>query len=469
MQKKYKNLGGLKLKTRKKLSLALMVLICILIIFVGFVGIYRKDLNTYSNIIPNYKLASDLKGATILELKVSDEKNTVYHDKDGNKVDESKITDENEKDYTKEEVDVNSKESLTEENYKKSLEIFKERLKFLQVDQYSMDLDSKSGKIVLTFEDDYPEDVESILPMEGKLEIIDSNTSDVILDYANVKSAEANYAQTEDGYTVYMDLKLTEDGIEKIKDIDKYKTDETQGEESEENKDTANKLKVKFDSEEIEEVSFDDISLNKNILRITILKNSNNTSSVNSKMNLLTVVSKLFNIGKTPVVYAIDAEEFVKTTIETKCVYGLVLFAVSIIVLIGIYFVIKYKFSGVLAIIGMATNVSLITILARITNITISLNSFAAVMGLIVLNTYLVSNILKEGQNTERTFSQNIKTAYIKSIDLIIISLIIFAVFAFNSMTVISSMGLLLFWGWLVVMLGNLLLTVPMLKMGGKK
>ena len=199
MQKKYKNLGGLKLKTRKKLSLALMVLICILIIFVGFVGIYRKDLNTYSNIIPNYKLASDLKGATILELKVSDEKNTVYHDKDGNKVDESKITDENEKDYTKEEVDVNSKESLTEENYKKSLEIFKERLKFLQVDQYSMDLDSKSGKIVLTFEDDYPEDVESILPMEGKLEIIDSNKSDVIIDNANVKSAKANYDQTEDG------------------------------------------------------------------------------------------------------------------------------------------------------------------------------------------------------------------------------------------------------------------------------
>ena len=68
-----------------------------------------------------------------------------------------------------------------------------------------------------------------------------------------------------------------------------------------------------------------------------------------------------------------------------------------------------------------------------------------------------------------KSFGQNIKSAYLKSIDLIVISLILFAVFAFNSMTIISSMGLLLFWGWLVVMLGNLLLTVPMLKMGGKK
>ena len=61
------------------------------------------------------------------------------------------------------------------------------------------------------------------------------------------------------------------------------------------------------------------------------------------------------------------------------------------------------------------------------------------------------------------------KEAYLKSIDVLIISLIIFAVFAFSKMTVISTMGLLLFWGWLVVVLGNLLLTVPILKIGGKE
>lgn len=460
------------MKTRKKLSLVLMLLICLLIIFAGFVGIYRKDINKYSNVIPNYKLASDLKGSTVLELKVSEEKNTVYYDKDGNKVDDSKITDENEKDYTKEEIDVNIKDNLTEENYKKTLKIFKERLKFLQVDQYSIDLDNQTGKMVLNFEDDYPEDVINILPMEGKLEIIDSNTSDVILDYTNIKSAEANYAQTDDGYTVYIDLKLTDDGIEKIKDIDKYKVTETekQGEENNENNEaTSNKLKIKFDSEEIAEVSFDDILLNNNIFRITVLKNSTDTSSVNNKMNILTVVSKLTNIGKTPVIYTINAEKYEKTAINENDIYSLIICSVVIIAIIGIYLIIKFKINGLLTVVAIISNISLITILARITNITISLNSFAAVIGLIVLNTYLVTNILKEIQNKEKTFGQNIKSAYLKSIDLIVISLVIFAVFAFNSMAVISSMGLLLFWGWLVVMLGNLLLTVPMLKMGGKK
>ena len=52
---------------------------------------------------------------------------------------------------------------------------------------------------------------------------------------------------------------------------------------------------------------------------------------------------------------------------------------------------------------------------------------------------------------------------------MIIISLIIFAVFAFNSAATLSAMGLLLFWGWLVVTFGNLLLTVPTLKIGGKE
>ena len=459
----------MKLKTRKRLSLVLMILICVLIILVGFVGIYKKDANKYSNIIPNYNLASDLKGATILELKVSDSKNTVYYDKDGKKVDESTVTEENEKDYTKEETDVNSQEVLTKENYKKTLKIFKERLKFLQVDQYNMDLDSKTGKIVLTFDDDYPDDIQNILPMEGKLELVDSNTSDTILDYKDVKSAKADYIQTEDGYTVYLDLKLTDDGIAKMNDIDKYKTTETKKEDSEETTTTTNKFKIEFDKEEVEEVSYNDIKLEKNTLKITILDKSTNTTTINSKMNILSVVAKLVDIGKTPVVYTIDAEEYAKTTIDTKVIYGFVICAVVIIVLIGIYFIIKYKFKGLLAVIGMAANVSLITLLARVTNITISLDSFAAVIGLIILNTYLVSNILKETQNKEKTFGQNVKTAYLKSIDLIVITLVIFAVFAFNSMTVISSMGLLLFWGWTVIMLGNLLLTVPMLKIGGKE
>ena len=105
----------------------------------------------------------------------------------------------------------------------------------------------------------------------------------------------------------------------------------------------------------------------------------------------------------------------------------------------------------------------------RLTNIQISLNGFAGISGLILLNTILLNNILKCVKEKDKTFSENIKNAYLKTIDAFVIMLIIFVVFAFSSMTVINSMGLLVFWGWLIVVLGNLILTVPMLSIVNKK
>ena len=93
------------MKNSKKLKLTLMILVCVLIILVGFLGIYSKKGNSYKNILPKYELASDLTGSTILEFEVDDSTNTKYYDKDGKEVDSSKVTEKNEKDYKKEDSD----------------------------------------------------------------------------------------------------------------------------------------------------------------------------------------------------------------------------------------------------------------------------------------------------------------------------------------------------------------------------
>ena len=146
---------------------------------------------------------------------------TIYLDKDEKEVDSNTVTEKNEKDYTKKEVLVNEKEDLNADNYKNVVKIMEKRLEFLQADQYRLDLDEKTGKIVLTFEDEYPDDIQSILPMEGRLEFVDSNTKDVILSYNDFNSAEATYAALEDGsYVTYINLKLKDSGIEKLNNID---------------------------------------------------------------------------------------------------------------------------------------------------------------------------------------------------------------------------------------------------------
>ncbi len=97
------------------------------------------------------------------------------------------------------------------------------------------------------------------------------------------------------------------------------------------------------------------------------------------------------------------------------------------------------------------------------------MNSIAGIVGLIIINTYLINNILKELENKDKTFGENIKKAYFNTINVLIISLFIFGVFAFNKMAVISAMGLLMFWGWIIVVLGNLLFTAPMLAIRTKE
>ena len=139
------------MKTRKRLKLTLMILICILISLVGFIGIYTKETNRYSNILPSYQLASDLKGATILELEVDDTTETVYYDSEGNEVESTEVTDENKDEYTSEDVKVNPEDVLTEENYEKTVKILKDRLEFLQaevqmVPSTYIKLDEKDGE-----------------------------------------------------------------------------------------------------------------------------------------------------------------------------------------------------------------------------------------------------------------------------------------------------------------------------------
>ncbi len=447
------------MKNSKKLKLILNILICILIILIGIVGIYTKFSNMYKNIFPhNYTLGSDINGATVIQFTPDETKETIYYDKDGNEVDASEVTDKNKENYKSEEIYVNPSKNLNENNYNISLKIMEERLKLIDADQYKLDLDETTGIITLTVEDDYLEDIESILPMEGNLQLIDEKTEEVIIDYDDFKSAEASYASLTTKVLTYINIKLNDVGIEKINDIDKYKNVTSEdGEEVEESK-----IIVQFDSDTIAEVSYDDILLTGKKLRITTSSNLTSDSDINSQINLDTIASKLATIGKMPVIYNITAEEFVENDLGEMVNYivGCLIIACLVASLILIC---KYNLKGILAVIGFATNVSIFLSIIRLAEVQISLNCFAGMLGLIVLNFILMDNILKYITNKEKVFLDNIKGAYLKTLDVIAIMLIILVVFAFSSMTVISTMGLLLFWGWLVTLLGTLIFTVPML------
>lgn len=454
------------MKNSKKLKLILQILICVLIILIGIVGVYTKSSNMYKNVFPhNYTLGSDINGTTVIEFSPDDSNETIYYDKDGNEVDSSTITEENEKDYEKKEIPVNAEENLNVSNYEKSLEIMKKRLELLNADQYEISVDEETGIISLNVEDDYLGDIESILPMEGRLYLIDSKTEDVILDYTDFKSAESTYASLTLEYRTYINLKLNDSGLEKVNNVDKYKIIESteEGKEAEESS-----IIVMFDEDKVAEVSYDDILLNGKTLRITTGKGLTDDSDINSQINMDIMSSKLATIGKLPVIYNVTAEEFVKNDLGNAINY-IVIALIAICIVVSLILIFKHKLKGLLGVLGFFTNISIFLMIIRLTKIQISLNGFAGMIGLIILNAILIDNILKCIKNKDKVFWDNVKAAYLKTLDAIAIMLIIFVVLALSSMTVINTAGLLLFWGWLVTVFGTLIFTVPMLSIGTDK
>lgn len=448
------------MNTNKKLKLLLIVLICILVILIGFFGIYKREGNAYKNLVPDFLLSSDLKGSTTLELEVDKSTNKEYYDKDGNKVDSSTVTDENKDEYTEKEVQVNDEEQLNQKNYEKVVKIIEKRLKFLSTDQYRIDLDKTSGKIIITFEDEYADDIKSIVPLEGNLELIDETTEDVVLNYADFKSAEATYASLDEGYTIYLNLKLNDNGIEKIKNIDKYKNNKETTEEGKES--TESKLKVMFDTDQVASVSYDDILLTGSTLRITTGSNVTNTSTLQSQMNMNTVVAKLASIGKMPVVYKVSAEEFIASSQNIYyVVYGIYAF-IAICVICAIIFILKYKINAMFMLLSFIANIAATALIIKLTKVSISINILPAITAFFILNIVLIKNILQNIKE-ENNISKAFKNGFLKTLDLFAITLIIFIVFAFTNMAVLNSLGLLLFWGWLNTIISNFIFALPML------
>ena len=70
----------------RKLKITLTILLIILLSIISFAGLYVQKGKNMENILPEYKLGMDLKGYRAITIMVSDEKETIYYDKEGKEV-----------------------------------------------------------------------------------------------------------------------------------------------------------------------------------------------------------------------------------------------------------------------------------------------------------------------------------------------------------------------------------------------
>lgn len=429
-----------------------IILLIILVSMIGFFGIYKQNKNQMSNIIKDYSYAMNLKGARTIKLKVNTEV---------------------------------SDESKNEENYNKSKEIIEKRLKSLKVQEYNINLNTKTGEIIVEIPEDSNTDTKvSNLNTIGKFEIIDSNTKEVLLDNSNIKSSNVLYNNATSGTTVYLEIAFDKDGKNKLEEISKTYVDseennttseennatseentaeENTAEETKTEDSTKKQITMKIDDEEIMTTSFDEpITTGK--MQLSIGKATTDSNTLQGYISQAQNIATVLDNGNLPVQYDIEKNQYILSDITEQQVLYVVI-TIAIIAVIGIIFlIIKHKVNGLLAGISYIGLTALYLLLIRYTNVIISIESIFGVTIVMILNYIFIFKLLENIKKISKEKAENIVNkaiieTYKRFFSRVIPICIIAIVFCFVKWIPMSSFGMILFWGLVIIAIYNILIT----------
>jgi preprotein translocase subunit SecD len=449
----------------KKIKILTITLLIILITMIAFFGIYGQVQNRMENKVKDYSYAMDINGSRVVRLKVNTNTKEVIKDKDGNVV-ESATDEEIEKNgYQKEEVPVNSQENLNQNNYKNARDIIEKRLKKLNVENYIVKLNEETGDIVIEIsEDDNTDSVLSDIDTVGKFEIIDSETKEVLLNNDDIKLSNVVYYPSTSGTSVYLNIEFDKDGAKKLEDIsNKYvkteenNADENSNEQNEEQTSQEKKITMKIDDQEIMSTSFDE-PIKNGTIQLTVGSASTDKTTIKEYAQKATTMATLLDTGKLPISYTTDENKYVLSDITSNTLLTIKIVIAACITIALIILIVKYKSKGFLGAISYVGLVSILLLTIRYANVTLSIEGIYAVVLTLILNYILTIKLLS---NRNKTIGQ----FFIEIIPVCILSI----VFCFIKWIPISSFGMVMFWGLVIMAIYNIIVTKNMLKLSENK
>ena len=471
----------------RKLKLITEILAIIVICLISFVGIYAKNANRMENQVKDYDLSKDLKGYRELVFKVSDA--TEVLDSNGKVVgntDEYGDSSIETNSYKKSENKINASEDLTKENYEKAKSIIEKRLKSLNVEDYNLSLDEENGNIYLQIPENSDTDhtVSNILQV-AKFEIKDQDdTSNVLVTNDDLKKISAVYNTTSSGTTVYLQIEFNKNGKNILKQISTgdYATDENltnttnttgntsedentnsnENTSSEEETKTQKKIILSIDNNDMITTSFDD-PIEDGIIDLSMNKATTDQDSISDTLQSASTIAAVVNSGKMPLTYKVAENNYVNTDITSNMLKKAMYVVIAIVIVALVVLIIKYKSVGLLASISYIGFVGLELLLIRYTNVTISLESIVAGIILLAVNYLITYRLIKvhetDSELKKKVYSNEFKSIIIKSIPIFIIAII----FVFMKWTKIATFGMFMFWGLLLSIIYNYIVTKDML------
>lgn len=447
-------------KIKNKLSINLLgkiliVLVIILVSLLSFTGIYVKDKNTYKNFIPDYKFGVDLYGYRKIVVKVNDSTETKNYDEEGNLIKET--TDEDKSKIAKTiEEPVNSEESLTIDNYQAVEDTIIKRLNYLKVEGYQIKCDENTGRIYIEVpEDDNTDYIAQYCVTKGEFKILDNDTDEVLLSNADLKETKIQYSATSSGTTVFLTIEFNKDAAEKLKNISNTYVSSKDAD----GNDTTKKIKMTIDDETVVSTYFEE-EIDNGIIQLSI-GTSSDSSTLQTYFRQASNIAVLLNTNPMPLTYEIEINRFVHSDITMQTIKMIAIISAIVFALMLVYMIIKYKKNGLMGAILNIGFVALLLLAIRYGNVTISnLGILAIALSTIIeyITIMKILNIYSKKDNDK--ILKELKT-FAKNYAIAIIPLIVLAVtFALIKWQELNSMGMVFFWGTLIMIIYNAIVIV---------
>lgn len=460
----------MKEKTMKTVKILTITLLVILISMISFVGIYQKNKNKMENKVKDYSYSMSLNGARTIKLKVNTE--------------------------STDDVPNNSEEVLTAENYKKSKEVIEKRLNKMNVEEYTTSVNETTGEITIQIpeQNSQTDTIIGNLNTVGKFEILDSETKEVLLNNDDIKSSEVLYNTTNSGTSVYLQIEFNKNGKDKLKNVSQTyvsvnnttnnttennvaenTTSETENEATntttEGSSDTAKtekKITMKIDDQEIMSTSFDEpITTGK--IQLSVGSATTDKTTLQNYVNQAQSVATTLDTGKLPVKYDLEKNQYILPKLTTQDLIKVEI-AIAIIAVVGIIIlIVKHKLNGLLAGIAYVGLVAVYILVVRYTNVTISIESIAGIIIVLILNYIFTTMFLNKIEELNKEKAENVmkkatgetyKKFYLRIIPICIMAI----AFSFIKWITISSFGMITFWGIVIIAIYNAIITRYLLK-----
>ena len=442
-------------KTLKLLGKISVVVIILLLSLISFAGIYVKDKNAMKNVIPEYKLGTDLYGARNILVKVDDSTTTKKYDSNGNLVENSSDKDENNENITEVEEKVNPDELRTAENYETVKNIIEARLKYMNVEDYLLRFDESTGNISLEVPENSSTDyIAQYTITKGEFKIVDNDTSEVLLSNADLKEAKVQYSTSTSGTTVYLTIEFNKDAVEKLKNISNTYISSTDAE----GKTTTKKIKMTLDDSTIISTYFQE-EISTGIIQLS-MGTSTNTSEIQSNIQSASNMAVLLNTDPMPLTYTMETNRFVYSDITAETLKIVIVWLCIVALIMAICMVIKFKKNGLMGVIADIGFTAVLLLAIRYGNVEISL---AGIFAIAVIVEYIVTGLILNEYSKKcekEILIKNIKHL-MGRIAICLVPFVVMAVtFALISWEEIASIGMILFWAIIIMIIYNTLMLV---------